>query len=252
MEYSGPPSALLPYTASVEPITGQSPAGHRLTPLQLDELAKFPSPTIANAIETFQVRGRLEGVTDGRIRCLFPALGPVVGYACTAAIVSAEPASQPRRVSRRAYWEYLHAFGVPRISVVQDLSPTPGGAYWGEINSTMHRALGSQGVITNGAVRDLDEVERLGFHFFASGVQVSHGYAHLEDFNCPVELFGMEVKPGDLIHADKHGAVIIPHGVAERVADAARQIERNEKPMLDACRLPNPIDQLDRLISPEY
>ena len=83
MEYSGPPSALLPYTASVEP-TNQSLAGHRLTPLQLDELAKFPSPTIANAIETFQVRGRLEGVTDGRIRCLFPALGPVVGYACTA------------------------------------------------------------------------------------------------------------------------------------------------------------------------
>src|SRR4051812_17492661 len=251
MEYSGPPSALLPYTASVEP-TNQSLAGHRLTPLQLDELAKFPSPTIANAIETFQVRGRLEGVTDGRIRCLFPALGPVVGYACTAAIVSAEPASQPRRVSRRAYWEYLHAFGVPRISVVQDLSPTPGGAYWGEINSTMHRALGSQGVITNGAVRDLDEVERLGFHFFASGVQVSHGYAHLEDFNCPVKLFGMQVKPGDLIHADKHGALVIPHSIAHQVAEAARQVEENEKPRLNACRLPNPIDELDRLISPEY
>ncbi len=176
----------------------------------------------------------------------------MVGYACTATIKSGEAASLPRRVSRRAYWEFIRSFREPRISVVQDLSPTPAGAYWGEVNASMHKALGSQGVLTNGTVRDLDEVERIGFHFFASGVQVSHGYAHLEDFNQAVEVFGMRVHPGDLIHADQHGAVIIPHEVAQEVADAARRVELSEKPMLAACRLENPIDELDRLISADY
>ena len=104
----------------------------------------------------------------------------------------------------------------------------------------MHQALGSRGVITDGTVRDLDEVERLGFHFFASGVQVSHGYAHLEDFNQPVTVFGMKVCPGDLIHADKHGAVVIPHEIAREVAKAAQQFELNEKPILAASNLRTP------------
>ena len=101
-------------------------------------------------------------------------------------------------------------------------------------------------------MRDLDEVERLGFHFFASGVQVSHGYAHLEDFNQPVKVFGMDVLPGDLIHADQHGAVVIPHEIAREVAEAAKQVDLSEKPMLAACKLADPLDELDRLISPEY
>jgi 4-hydroxy-4-methyl-2-oxoglutarate aldolase len=219
---------------------------------ELEALRRFCSPTIANAIETFKVRSNLEGVTDARIRCIFPALGPVVGYACTAIIRSGEPPKHPRRVSRRDYWEHLRTFPGPRLTVIQDISPTPGGAYWGEVNSTMHQALGSQGVITDGTVRDLDEVERLGFHFFAAGVQVSHGYAHLEDFDQRVRVFGMEVSPGDLIHADKHGAVVIPHEIAREVAKAAQQFELNEKPILAACNLASPIDELDRLVSPEY
>ena len=223
-----------------------------LSSQELEQLRRFPSPTISNAIETLGVRPRLSGVTDSRLRCLFPGLGPVVGYACTATIISSEAAAQPRKVSRRAYWEYIRAFPGPRISVVQDLSPMPGGAYWGEVNSSLHKALGSQGVITDGTVRDLDEVERLGFHFFAVAVQVSHGYAHLEAFNLPVKVFGMDVNPGDLIHADKHGAVVIPHEIARKVAEAAKQVDLTEKPMLAACKLANPIDELDRLISPEY
>ncbi len=219
---------------------------------ELEALRRYPSPTIANAIETFKVRPNREGVTGARLRCLFPDLGPVVGYACTAIIISGKPAPHPRGISRREYWEYVRSLPGPRLSVVQDLSPAPGGAYWGEVNSSLHKALGSQGVITDGTVRDLDEVERLGFHFFASGVQVSHGYAHLEDFNKPVKIFGMDVLPGDLIHADKHGAVVIPHEIAREVAQAAHQVDLSEKPMLAACKLANPIDELDRLISPEY
>lgn len=219
---------------------------------ELARLRGFSSPTIANAVESFQVRPRLAGVTDAGIRCLFPKLGPVVGYACTALIASDEPAAQPRTVSRRAYWQYVREFPGPRISVVQDRAATPRGAYWGEVNAAIHRALGSQGVITNGTVRDLDEVGQAGFHFFASGVQVSHGFAHLEGFGEPVEVFGMRVRPGDLIHADRHGAVVIPLEIADRVADAAERVMTDEKPMLAACALENPIEELDRLVSREY
>ena len=136
---------------------------------------------------------------------------------------------------------------------MQDLSEESGGAYWGEVNSSIHKALGSLGVITSGTVRDLEEVRRIGqFHFFASGIHVSHGFAHLEEFNRPVRVFGMLVYPGDLIHADRHGAVVIPHEIAHHVAEAAAEIERKEKPMLAACAAPDMIDQLDRLIPRAY
>jgi regulator of RNase E activity RraA len=224
-------------------------------PLDSDQLAalrQFSSPTIANAVETFAVRGRLEGVSNSEVRCLFPDLGVVVGYACTAAIRSGEAAAQPRNVSRTDYWRYTQDAPGPKITVVEDLSSRPGGAYWGEVNASIHQALGSQGVITNGAVRDIPEVGKLRFHFFASGVQVSHGYAHLEDFDLPVHVFGMTIEPGDLIHADRHGVVTIPAEIAPYVADAARDIEAREKPMLAACLLPNRIEELDKLISAEY
>lgn len=227
-------------------------ATNRLTAGQMESLRRIPSPTIANAIETFEVRPQGEGYTSSSVQCMFPGLGPMVGYACTAAIRSAEPAREPRNVDRRKYWEYVQAQEGPKVSIVQDLSEVSGGAYWGEVNSSVHRALGSQGVLTNGTVRDLDEVQRLGFHLFSAGVHVSHGFAHLEDFNLPVTVFGMLVKPGDLVHADRHGAVVIPCCIADRVAEAAAEVDRQEKPMLAACGAPDMIDQLDRLISRAY
>ena len=216
------------------------------------ELALFTTPTIANAVEILGARPRLEGVTDSRIQCLFPHFGVLVGYAVTAVIDSSRAAMQPRSVRRRDYWEHVRNSMKPSISVVQDVAPTPCGAYWGEINASLHKSLGSQGVITNGTVRDIEEVEHVGFHFFASGVQVSHGYAHLEDFGGAVEVFGLKVSNGDLIHADRHGAVVIPASIAPRVAEAARRIIDDEKVLLEACTRENPIEELDRLISPEY
>lgn len=219
----------------------------------LAELRKFPSPTIVNAVETFDVRPRGEGFTDSRIRCLFPELGTVVAYACTAAIISDKPAPKVRRASRTDYWRYVQSAPGPKIVVVEDIGESPLGAYWGEVNANMHVALGALGVLTNGTVRDLAEVQSARFHFFASGVSVSHGFAHLEDFNIPVKVFGMTVKPGDLIHADRHGAVVIPHEVAPHVAEACRKIESAERVMLDLCQSPSfSIEQLDPLISPEY
>jgi len=223
-----------------------------LSAAECDELRAFCTPTIANAIEVFHVRPRLEGITGPDVQCMFPRLGPVVGYACTATILSNQPAAEPRKVNRRTYWEYVRSVQGPKLLVVQDLSETPGGAYWGEVNSTIHRTLGCQGVLTNGTVRDLNEVEPLNFHFFSSGVQVSHGWAHLEDYDRPVKVFGMLVRPGDLLHADQHGAVVIPHEIAKDVARAARGVELSEKPMLAACKLDDPIAELDRLIPKEY
>jgi 4-hydroxy-4-methyl-2-oxoglutarate aldolase len=175
-----------------------------------------------------------------------------VGYACTATIRSATPPPVPRGVRRAQYWRYTQRAAGPKITVVEDLSESPGGAYWGEVNASIHKSLGSLGVITNGTVRDIDEVEKVGFALFASGLQVSHGHAHLEGFGETVTVFGMRVHSGDLIHADKHGAVVIPREIAHEVAGAARRVELSEKPMLAACRLPDPVEELDRLIPPEY
>lgn len=230
------------------------PDGH--TPLSsemLTELSSFSSATIANAIETFHVRPRGEGFTNHQIRCLFPDLGAVVAYACTMTIASATPAPSPRGVCRTDYWDYVHNAMRPKIVVAQDLSDIPGGAYWGEVNSNIHLALGADGVLTNGTVRDIVEVERLGFHLFSSGVSVSHGFAHLEDFGKPVSVFGMRVQPGDLIHADRHGAVVIPHRIAASVAKAAREIESAERVMISLCQSSDfATEKLDKLISPDY
>ena len=224
--------------------------------LNEDEIAalrRISSPTIANAIETFRIRPRTEGVTRAGVRCVFPEFGTLVGYACTATIMSGQPAPANRRISRTDYWEYTRMQPSPKLTVVQDLSSIPGGAYWGEVNANIHLALGSLGVITNGLVRDLVEVRRTGFHLFASGESVSHGFAHLEDFNRPVQVFGMTVNPLDLVHADRHGAVVIPAEIARDVVEAALEIDREERVMIDLCRSKEfSIEKLDKLISPEY
>ena len=233
---------------------GPEAAPHpHLSAEELAALRSISSPTIANAIETFDVRPRGEGYTNAGIRCLFPDRGASLGYACTAMILSSQPAAPNRLVSRTKYWEYTRVAPLPKISVVQDMSEDPLGAYFGEVNSHIHLALGSSGVITNGTVRDIEEVRGTGFQVFASGVNVSHGFAHLEDFNRPVTVFGMRVHPGDLIHADQHGAVIIPQAIAREVAAASKKIELAERVMIGLCKSDKfSIPELDKLISPEY
>jgi regulator of RNase E activity RraA len=224
-----------------------------LGPEHLDSLRQFNSPTIANALESLGLPTGEARHTNSSIRCISPELGVMVGYACTATILSHQPAAQPRKVWRTEYWEYTRAAQSPRVTVMQDLSETPGGAYWGEVNANIHRALSSQGVITNGTVRDIEEARPLGFHFFAGGIQVSHGYAHLKDFKRPVKVFGMLVYPGDLVHADRHGAVVIPHHLAPKVAEAACEIERKERPMITLCQSAGfSIEELDKLIPHAY
>jgi len=203
----------------------------------IDALRKISSPSIANAIETFNVRPRNQGFMSSEIRCLFPELGPLVGHAVTA-VIRAEP--QPlegHRSSTFGWWDYVLSIPAPRAIVVHDLDEPRGqGAQWGEVQANIHKALGAVGTITDGSVRDLDEVRALGFQFAAAHVSVSHAYVHMVDFGLPVKLGGLWVKPGDLIHCDQHGAVTIPPDLVPKVADAVRRVEADERKIIEVCQ----------------
>jgi regulator of RNase E activity RraA len=114
--------------------------------------------------------------------------------------------------------------------------PRGQGAYWGEVQANIHKALGCLGVVTDGTVRDLPEAEAAGFHFFSGHVSVSHAYVHMVDFGLPVKLGGLWVKPGDLIHADQHGVVTIPPEIADRIPDAVAKVEADERKIIDVCK----------------
>lgn len=199
----------------------------------LDELRRFTTPSVANGIETFEIRGRNEGFMDASIRCMLPDLGPVLGYAATATIRAATPGDS----ADRDLWAHVHSIAAPRVVVVQDLDDPAGrGSYWGEVNSNIFRAFGAIGVITNGCVRDLDEMSALGFHAFAGSVGVSHAYVHVVGVGLPVTVGGVEVRPGDLLHGDKHGVLSIPLDIADRLPEAIRNLEAAERSVIDMFR----------------
>jgi regulator of RNase E activity RraA len=210
---------------------------NELSRAELEALRRINTPTISNAIETFHLRPRNEGYMSPAVRCLFPDLGVMVGYAVTARIMAERPAAAGQQASRFDYWDYILTTPAPRIAVIQDLDQPPAiGSFWGEVNANIHRALGCLGTITNGGVRDLDEVQALGFHLFAAEVIVSHAYIHLVDFGGPVKVGGLVVHPGDLLHADQHGAIVIPHEIAREVAAAAARVDAAERQIIDYCK----------------
>jgi regulator of RNase E activity RraA len=206
---------------------------------ELEALRKISTPSICNAVETFNVRPRNEGFMTSDIRCIFPKLGVMVGYAATARIMADEPPVEGHQVSRLDWWEYLQGIPRPRVIVMQDLDRVVKGSYWGEVNANIHKALGCVGVVTDGGVRDLEEMQKLGFHAFAGHVLVSHAYVHLVEFGIPVRVGGIVVNPGDLLHGDRHGVTTIPHAIAADVAAAAARVERNERQIIQACQSPD-------------
>jgi regulator of RNase E activity RraA len=203
----------------------------------IEALKKITSPSVANAIETFKVRPRNQGQISSEIRALFPEMGPLVGYAVTA-VIRAEPEPlEGHRASTYGWWDYVLSIPAPRVIVVHDLDEPRGqGAQWGEVQANIHKALGCAGVVTDGSVRDLDEVRALGFQFAAAHISVSHAYVHMVDFGLPVKLGGLWVKPGDLVHADQHGVVTIPPDVAERIPEAVAKVEADERKIIDVCK----------------
>jgi len=200
----------------------------------LESLARYDAPTLANAIETFDLQPRDVGFADSRIRCMFPELGRMVGFAATATIVArGVPDADWAGAGNDALYSHVRTIRAPRVVVVKDLDDPPAhGSLWGEVHATIFGALGCVGCVTDGAVRDLDEARGMGFHCFAAGPSVSHAYVRVETVGEPVEIGGLVVAPGDLLHADQHGVLKIPLEVAAELPAAADRVIESEQALL--------------------
>jgi len=210
-----------------QPLNGAS-----LSSETLDELAQFDTPTVCNALEVVAPTRRAYGFTTSPLVCPLPLAEPMVGYARTATIRAAAPSGRDSAddlAGRTAYYRHIAEPPQPTVTVIADLDASDGyGAWWGEVNSNLHAALGSRGVVTNGSIRDLDDWAD-GFGALAGSVGPSHAWVHVVDVAVTVHVAGMTVEPGDLIHADRHGAVVVPVDVAAQVPDAARTIATAEQ-----------------------
>jgi 4-hydroxy-4-methyl-2-oxoglutarate aldolase len=211
-----------------------------LTPEQLEAIRRFDTCTIANAIECFGVRLRNEGFTR-------PGLGPVtgpderiLGYAATFRVKSTDPpVTGGRFVDRTDWWSAIVRLPSPRVAVFDDLNGDPGGACIGEVHGAILKAFGCDGVITDGLVRDVPGLRKLGLPVFAKAVTVSHSFMHIVDFGAPVEIFGLTVRPGDLIYADCHGVLAIPIEIAAELPVVAERISRKEQSIVELCQAPD-------------
>jgi len=207
-----------------------------LTAEDLAFLSKVDSPTIANAIETFELRDRTEGYIGGAVRCLFPDLGVMVGQALTVTVTNVRgPVA-----SRDGYWrmwEALSAMPKPSVIVMQDLSGRPTRcAYAGEVMATLAKRLGAVGMVTDGGFRDLDEVRALGFHYYAAYAVVSHGNFAIIDVGVPVTLDGQRIETGDILHGDANGIVIVPRETLKELPRAVEKIRKRESSLMDYIR----------------
>lgn len=214
-----------------------------LTAEDLEKLAAWDTPTICNGLEVLDPAWRLSGYTTTAFTCLRPQQKPMVGYARTATIrASAKPALPPEEVLalRQSYYEYVDRGGEkPSVVVIQDLDSGPArGAFWGEVNTTIHKGLGALGVITNGSIRDLAD-SAPGFQALAGQVGPSHAWVHITSHGAPVEVHGMAVRHGDIIHADVHGAVVVPAAYVKALPETIEGIARREEVIISAARAPD-------------
>ena len=219
----------------------------------LEALRQFDGGAIANAIETFDVRLRNEGFADGRVRCLFEDLPPVVGHAVTARVrCSSPPPVGHTYHDRTDWWTYLMTVPAPRIVVVEDIDDRPGlGAFVGHVHASILQALGCLAVATNGSVRDLQSVRRIAFQFFAPTVSVSHAFVHLVDFGQPVEIGGLHVASGDIVFGDRQGLLTIPPGVVDEIPGVAARMLAQEQQVVDLCRSSDfSLERLRTLVRP--
>jgi 4-hydroxy-4-methyl-2-oxoglutarate aldolase len=207
----------------------------------IQSLARLDACTVANAIETFDVRLRNTGFADSSVRCMFGELPPIAGYAATARVrTSAPPMEGFNYQDRTDWWNHILTIPEPRIVVVEDTDHRPGlGSFVGELHANILLALGCIGVVTNGAVRDLPAVRATGFQMFGQNVSVSHAFAHVYDFGSAVEVGRMKVRPGDLLHGDLHGVQTIPLEIADRIPAVAQEMELQESKLIALCRSKN-------------
>jgi 4-hydroxy-4-methyl-2-oxoglutarate aldolase len=211
---------------------GEAMTFNRLEPSVLEELRQLDSCSVANAIETFGVRLRNTGFSDSSIHCLFEDHPPMVGHAATVRIRTAEPPMKGESYYYRLDWlDYFSSIPSPRVLVIEDLDANPGlGAFIGDVHANILHLLGCVGVVTNGAVRDVEAVQALDLQLFAHNVSVSHSFAHAVDFGGTVNVAGMEVQSGEVLHGDWHGVQTVPfqiapeiHAVVQRMRDEERE-----------------------------
>ena len=208
----------------------------------LDALRALDTPTVCNALEVVAPKRRGYGYTVDPLVCARPALGSMVGFARTATIRAMHPsdlAGAEARAMQDAYYSYVDDGPKPAVMVIQDLDGDARGygSFWGEVNSNIHKGLGCVGLVTDGSVRDLPDIAP-GFQMLADRVGPSHAFVHPVGYGTPVTVAGMRVKDGDLIHADQHGAVVVPEEVAADVPDAAAGIARRERVIIEAAQAP--------------
>lgn len=210
----------------------------QLTEEQLDALRQFDTCMIANAVERFNLRLRNAGFTGAGIRCMFPDAPPMVGYAVTARLRCGEPPMKGGSFHDRAdFWSSILEIPAPRILVLEDIDDPPGqGAFVGDVHASILKALGCIGYLTNGAVRELPAVRSLGIQLFASSLSVSHAYAHVFEVGAPIRVGGVDVRPGELLHGDRHGVVNVPLTIAAEIPAVAAGLQRAEQKVIEFCR----------------
>ncbi len=213
-----------------------------LTAEDLAALTRWDTPTICNALEEIVPERRGTGYTTEPLVPLDPDLPPICGYARTATIRAAEPPAETAAetaAKRQAYYEYIAQAPQPTVVVIQDIDPRPGyGAFWGEVQTNIHKGLGVMGGVTNGSFRDVVDSAR-GFNLLGGEVGPSHAFVHLVDFDRQVTVFGLTVTTDDIVHADRHGAVMVPAETVRKIPDAADLISRREAKILEAARSPD-------------
>ena len=209
-----------------------------LSEREMEALRLIDTCMVANAVETFNIRLHNTGFTDSSIRCMFEDARPMVGYAATGRLRSGEPPMVGGTFRDRAdFWNSILEIPPPRILVLEDMDEPPGrGAFVGDMHAAILKALGCIGYLTNGAVRELPSVSSMGIQLFAGSVAVSHAYAHIFDVGAAVQVGGMEVRPGVLLHGDRHGVLTIPAEIAGSVPAVAAELRRAEQRVMDLCR----------------
>jgi len=207
------------------------------TAADLQVLQQWDTPTICNGLELVAPGRRAIGFTVEQMVAADRTLKPIVGLARVGMIRAKEPPRGP--VANRADWyDYVADADLPTVVVLQDLDDRPGyGAWWGEVHSTVHKALGALGCVTNGSFRDCDMLAP-GFQIIGGRIGPSHAHVHMVDFGRPVNVFGMNAAHDDVIHADFHGAVVIPADAVCTLPDAIALCTRREKVILDVCAAP--------------
>jgi len=203
----------------------------------LQKLAEWDTPTICNALEFAAPSRRGFGFSVFPFSVLYPDMKPIVGFARTAKIRASHPdTGGEESIERINYYEYIASGTMPTITVIEDVDPSPGvGAYWGEVNTALHKGLGSLGVITNGSYRDIPDTAP-NFQILGGMVGPSHAYVHPTAIDCDVSVHGMDVKHNDLIHADQHGAVVVPLAAVAKIPEAVELIVKREGRLLKAAR----------------